>query len=1005
MVKPVIDAGFSSSLADLLATMLAKKAYERLSMDDVIGSIYFVESDSDDDGEGGDDDDASVIGDGAYSRLHTFTNSEDGTSSASASHYSATSVSSPLSKSSALSPPSSLTMMPPPRSASLKAASMSGLPPTVATALRRDSLSSRSGRQSQNSSADSDMREQRRNDKDTSAKADATAAVTAAVTAALRKSSSSSSPSHLALPSGSRQGSGGGDAAVGASKKERDDLTEWIHYSRSRERSCDVMFVFYTLCARTSHDRSAIIYTTVMYGRYLGARATRAHTTVDIIDLQRMTSSVPSSVKSMISVIGSVGGGLKSPLRQPLSSVTETPLSTPATTPTAANPDPLAGLPGKQFGGGGGAAAKKSKHRRSRSDGHKLHALDIKSLTIGPPILKAKASSGDDASKKSASMTTPMRKKKIEPSFKKFGAKFNLNLTTPQKAVRSKSTSAGLDILVDGDGDGDVDVIGVIGAPVEEHAVFAGHSRSRSYSMALDHNLSDDDENSDNDITVVTAGAGAGSDETLNTSRLTGVLGGRRRQTLPVNSKNASRTEPSSPSSMRSSRRSASPDGMLTSHHSRQSSGHGSIGSPLLLSPSSAMGSPNNRSPRTFGANRKRGNKHMKSYEVTEDSFHSNAISISASGMTAQSESARNSVIHSRNASISDSLDEDDMSMLSGDFSDAVSTVLHYDDLVHMKVIGRGQNGSVLQCWHAPTLHTLAVKTMNIHDRSSRHQLVHELTALVEIDNPFFLKLMGACFADGQVVIALQYMDRGSMQSLVLDKGPFPQTTLRPIVEQVFKGLAYLHSTHRIHRDIKPDNILINRRGEAKIADFGLLKKVGADNVASTFLGTMMYLSPERVRSEKYGYPADVWAVGMTIIYCLTGELPFPPSDYWGLRDKIQSWEPKGCLSGDDFSAETCALVEATLQFKQSERGTAESLLTHAFFTVDAAALVSPTKKLASSPSSPAAKEQHWDEPLSDLTKADKAQSSKMLRFYIDHYMLLVSSCILLQRSVFRDDC
>lgn len=105
-------------------------------------------------------------------------------------------------------------------------------------------------------------------------------------------------------------------------------------------------------------------------------------------------------------------------------------------------------------------------------------------------------------------------------------------------------------------------------------------------------------------------------------------------------------------------------------------------------------------------------------------------------------------------------------------------------------------------------------------------------------------------------------------------------------------GMHELHSNKQVHRDVKPDNVLVNRDSQVKLADFGLLKDLenNADEQCNTFLGTMLYLSPERVTSQDYGYPSDIWSMGVTLIFCATGSVPLPPDDYWGLVQSITTW-------------------------------------------------------------------------------------------------------------------
>lgn len=103
--------------------------------------------------------------------------------------------------------------------------------------------------------------------------------------------------------------------------------------------------------------------------------------------------------------------------------------------------------------------------------------------------------------------------------------------------------------------------------------------------------------------------------------------------------------------------------------------------------------------------------------------------------------------------------------------------------------------------------------------------------------------------------------------------GSVPERTLSQITCRVLYGLAYLHkSRHMVHRDIKPANILLNMDGEAKITDFGISTFVDSTlAVCHTFLGTVTYMSPERINNKPYSSSADIWSLGLALVELATG--------------------------------------------------------------------------------------------------------------------------------------
>jgi serine/threonine protein kinase len=119
-------------------------------------------------------------------------------------------------------------------------------------------------------------------------------------------------------------------------------------------------------------------------------------------------------------------------------------------------------------------------------------------------------------------------------------------------------------------------------------------------------------------------------------------------------------------------------------------------------------------------------------------------------------------------------------------------------------------------------------------------------------------------------------MDLGSLEGILSRCGTIIESILMLLTAQILKGLNYLHATRKIiHRDIKPHNILVNKRGEVKIADFGVCSMSSKSSQKwQTFIGTITFMSPERMNGEEYGMDSDIWSLGVMIIQCLTGGLP-----------------------------------------------------------------------------------------------------------------------------------
>ena len=107
-----------------------------------------------------------------------------------------------------------------------------------------------------------------------------------------------------------------------------------------------------------------------------------------------------------------------------------------------------------------------------------------------------------------------------------------------------------------------------------------------------------------------------------------------------------------------------------------------------------------------------------------------------------------------------------------------------------------------------------------------------------------------------------------------------------------------------LHRDIKPGNILVSSSGACKLSDFGISKELGVTiGLCNTFVGTMIYMSPERINGKRYSYSSDIWSLGLVLFEIAIGKFPYPkPSTYIEMMETIMN-SPELVLP-DTFSPE-----------------------------------------------------------------------------------------------------
>lgn len=168
---------------------------------------------------------------------------------------------------------------------------------------------------------------------------------------------------------------------------------------------------------------------------------------------------------------------------------------------------------------------------------------------------------------------------------------------------------------------------------------------------------------------------------------------------------------------------------------------------------------------------------------------------------------------------------------------------LLYEELRIGEMIGRGSCSVVLRGMHVPTNTPVALKVINLFDRSKREQLIREIITLYDAVCPNLVTFYGAFYREGAITIALEFMDGGSLANVLEQVGPIPENVLASMAYQILWGLAYLKHDKRVHRDLKPSNLLINSRGEVKVTDFGVSAELQSSiAMCGTFVGTFKYV-------------------------------------------------------------------------------------------------------------------------------------------------------------------
>jgi len=224
----------------------------------------------------------------------------------------------------------------------------------------------------------------------------------------------------------------------------------------------------------------------------------------------------------------------------------------------------------------------------------------------------------------------------------------------------------------------------------------------------------------------------------------------------------------------------------------------------------------------------------------------------------------------------------------------AVQTIGHYDLL---EKIAEGGMGAIYRARHRQTGQIVAIKVMPAHMAANKvllKRFEQEFRAASRLDHPNIVRALDYGDSGNMPYLVMEFVDGESLGKKLERDGRMPEGESIRIIAQVAQGLHRAHKQNLVHRDVKPDNILLTRTGVAKLADLGLVKETEADlNLTRTGrgLGTPNFMAPEQFRSAKHAdIRCDIYSLGATLYQMVTGELPFRsngPLDAW--MKKVQN--------------------------------------------------------------------------------------------------------------------
>jgi len=197
------------------------------------------------------------------------------------------------------------------------------------------------------------------------------------------------------------------------------------------------------------------------------------------------------------------------------------------------------------------------------------------------------------------------------------------------------------------------------------------------------------------------------------------------------------------------------------------------------------------------------------------------------------------------------------------------------------ELVGRGGMSSVYRARDRVLERKVALKVLHSQlgdDPEHVERFQREAQSVARLSHPHIVTVMDRGESEGRRYIVFEYVDGANLKEVLERSGPLPVARAVQLAVEIADGLAFAHEQGLVHRDVKPQNVLLTPEGDAKVTDFGIARSLDVERAVTqtgTVLGTSSYLSPEQASGLPTTPATDVYSLGVVLYELLTGELPF----------------------------------------------------------------------------------------------------------------------------------
>jgi eukaryotic-like serine/threonine-protein kinase len=243
------------------------------------------------------------------------------------------------------------------------------------------------------------------------------------------------------------------------------------------------------------------------------------------------------------------------------------------------------------------------------------------------------------------------------------------------------------------------------------------------------------------------------------------------------------------------------------------------------------------------------------------------------------------------------------------------------------QLVGSGGMSSVFRAHDRVLERTVALKVL--HERLISNQDVvdrftREAKLVAGLSHTNIVSVIDRGEFEGSPYIVFEYIAGDNLKQVIVRDGPLPVDRALELAIEVARGLAFAHQKGFVHRDVKPQNVLLNGKGEAKVTDFGIARPLEAtseETATGTVLGTCDYIAPEQAQGRHVDAQTDVYSLGIVLFELLTGEVPFTGDNFVAVAmEHINTAPPPVSLKRPDVPPRVEAAVDRALAKEPDQR-------------------------------------------------------------------------------------